>query len=215
MAKEIEIPEGYEARIEGNKVIIEQKESEDEKIRKEIRDYFAVMIPGACQSLSDKYSRWIAYLEKQKEQKLEEYSPLCNTIKDKIREYIANHFIADTVVKTDMKSIVKAMEEGVRLGKKEQQPAEWSEEDEKIIDEICGNLEYILHNTICAEQTKVNLENRIKWLIRPKSLRPQPHWKPSEEQMNALDSAINYLTEHTCTPGNSLLISLYNDLKKL
>ena len=33
MNKEIEIPEGYEARIEGNKIILELKESEDEKIR--------------------------------------------------------------------------------------------------------------------------------------------------------------------------------------
>ena len=34
MNKEIEIPEGHEARIEGNKVILERKESEDERIRK-------------------------------------------------------------------------------------------------------------------------------------------------------------------------------------
>lgn len=33
MNKEIEIPEGYEARIEGNKVIVELKESEDKRIR--------------------------------------------------------------------------------------------------------------------------------------------------------------------------------------
>ena len=43
--------------------------------------------------------------------------PLCKTTKDKIRVYIANHFITDTVVKTDVRSIVHAMEEGVRLGK--------------------------------------------------------------------------------------------------
>jgi hypothetical protein len=34
MKKTIEIPEGYEARIESNKVILEPKESEDERIRK-------------------------------------------------------------------------------------------------------------------------------------------------------------------------------------
>jgi hypothetical protein len=37
---------------------------------------------------------------------------------------VARHFIADTVVKTDMKDIVKAMEEGVRLGMEEQKSAE-------------------------------------------------------------------------------------------
>ena len=37
MEKIIEIPEGYEARIDGNKVILESKESEDERIKKAIK----------------------------------------------------------------------------------------------------------------------------------------------------------------------------------
>ena len=40
MEKIIEIPEGYEARIDGNKIILEPKESEDERIRKELFDIF-------------------------------------------------------------------------------------------------------------------------------------------------------------------------------
>ncbi len=36
----MEIPKGYEARIEGNKVILEQKENEDERIRKVLLEYF-------------------------------------------------------------------------------------------------------------------------------------------------------------------------------
>lgn len=48
--------------------------------------------------------------------------PLCDSVKDKIQTYIANHFITDRVVKTDVKSIVKAMEEGIRLGKEEDKP---------------------------------------------------------------------------------------------
>lgn len=38
--KTIEIPEGYEARIEDNKVILEPKESEDNRIRKFLVGYF-------------------------------------------------------------------------------------------------------------------------------------------------------------------------------
>ena len=53
-------------------------------------------------------------------------------------------------------------------------------------------------------------------LITPEDeLHIKSRWKPSEEQMKALDSAISYLTEHTCTPGNSLLVSLFNALQKL
>ena len=53
---------------------------------------------------------------------------------------------------------------------KEQQPAEWSEEDELMLNwaiECC-------HKTFGEYPRKAEL-----WL---KSLRPQPHWKPSEEK---------------------------------
>ncbi len=126
MNKEIEIPEGYEARIEDNKVVLIPKESEDDRIRKAILGltYLDGIEPVLTKcSITARDIR--TYLEKQKEP---HYSPLCKTIKDKIREYIANHFIADTVVKTDMRSIVKAMEEGVRLGKAEQESRmDWSD----------------------------------------------------------------------------------------
>ena len=73
---------------------------------------------------------------------------------------------------------------------------------------ISRALEYVSmsnENDELKKEIKVCLERR----------QPQYHWKPSVEQMDALDSAINYLTEHTCTPGNSLLISLFTDLQKL
>lgn len=109
-------------------VVPELTESEDDRIRK----ILIHIVKGACDKYSIKYKgdeiteeKLLAYLERQKEP---HYFPLCKTIKDKIREYIANHFIADTVVKTDMRSIVKAMEEGVRLGKAEQESRmDWSD----------------------------------------------------------------------------------------
>ena len=61
--KEIEIPEGYEAKIDGNKVILVPKESEDEKIRKELYEFIKVNSP------TEDANRFIAWLEKQKEQK--------------------------------------------------------------------------------------------------------------------------------------------------
>lgn len=68
MNKEIEIPEGYEARIEGNKVILEPKESEDEKIRKEIRDFvcWAVDRGSITAEQLKKSNSWLSYLERQK-----------------------------------------------------------------------------------------------------------------------------------------------------
>lgn len=80
MNKEIEIPEGYEARIEGNKVILEPKESEDERIRKELLEEIEFIIPHDDETDSEglilpsyhaRIDRYKSYLEKQKEQKPE------------------------------------------------------------------------------------------------------------------------------------------------
>lgn len=75
-----------------------------------------------------------------------------------------------------------------------QKSAEWSEEDEhrrqQAINALDRNGYYVL----------------VDWL---KSIRPQPHWKPSEEQMKALSICIPK-SGQPCT-----LQSLYNDLKKL
>lgn len=83
----------------------------------------------------------------------------------------------------------------------EQQPAEWSEEDERIMNNCIG---YIKASCLDAN----DLYECIDWL---KSLRPQSHWKPSEEQMEALRAAAYepYKNRH------KLLQELYIDLKKL
>ena len=57
---------------------------------------------------------------------------------------------------------------------------EWSEEDEDILNTIINHFEIDLE---CTKNDDI-----IKWL---KSLRPQSQWKPSEEQMKALEHAIN------------------------
>ena len=57
-------------------------------------------------------------------------------------------------------------------------------------------------------------EDMRRWLNeRLKSTRPQPHWKPSEEQMEWLKDVIETVPM-TCRQQVPLE-SLYNDLKKL
>ena len=70
MNKEIEIPEGYEAKIENNKVIFVPKDSEDEKIRKALLRCCDDWEKGqfGCMAKED-VPAIRAYLEKQKEQK--------------------------------------------------------------------------------------------------------------------------------------------------
>ena len=83
-----------------------------------------------------------------------------------------------------------------------EQNSAWSEEDEKIMKQIDSLLycQCTIHSSM--------YEKLHNWL---KSLKPQPHWKPTEQQMNALkQTSENYYVMY-----NTILKSLYNDLKKL
>ena len=90
----------------------------------------------------------------------------------------------------------------------EQKPA-WSEEDEKFINEIEESL--LAYKLIVMDNDK-ELANYIEKEINLlKSLRPQNTWKPSEEQMDAL----RYVTNFDYGGYKSILVSLYEQLKKL
>ena len=77
MEKTIEIPDGYAARIEGNKVILERKESEDKRIREVIESIIRVygkeqgewLAGYDMDTLVVHLRDAFAYLERQKEQK--------------------------------------------------------------------------------------------------------------------------------------------------
>ena len=154
MKKTIEIPEGYEARIGGNKVILEPKESEDERIRKHIIKILDNLAP--CHWDGNEKARCIAYLERQKEQK----------------------------------------------------PAEWSEEDREMRMKI---LKYL--STRCSVIEYEEVEN---WL---NNLRPQPHWKPSKEQMKEYSYWYkNFIESGLASPSSkavNVLRELLEQLKKL
>ena len=79
------------------------------------------------------------------------------------------------------------------------QPAEWSEEDKLH-----------LNNAILAAEKEWGVDScTVKWL---KSLRPQPHWKPSEEQMDALKNCAYGTYQNGDGPA---LRELYDALQKL
>ena len=196
MNKEIEIPEGYEARIEGNKVILEPKESEDEKIIKEIiefinwsESYGAMRADLHQQKCPEK---WIAYLERQKEQRPIPKFKVGDRIYDKrdsynrnvIREVGKDYYINAFAQKMDMAYTDANFEflEHLDNDLVDNKPAEWSEEDEKTIDEA---VEYI-ENYAEYVQGEFSKQHVLDLARRVDSLRPQPHWKPSEEQMKII-----------------------------
>ena len=284
MNKEIEIPEGYEARIEGNKVIIERKESEDERIREWLIRFVEVRLPDAAE-FEPEYRAALAWLERQKEQNeifdvdkffvgkdvtdfkkelfflirgARELKPTDEEIWLNIENQIAPNLI-DILQKEQMSHLeLKAgkwyichrafcaradhltVKEGERFQcekdgivkgfvikeperyfkecsapepmEKEQKPVEWSEEDKEMLRIISNRLEKF--NEWATEQgypidDPTMKQSPIDWL---KSLRPQPHWKPSEEQMEALSDA--YAEARTFKMAD-ILESLHQDLEKL
>lgn len=92
----------------------------------------------------------------------------------------------------------------------------WSEEDEEIVEalnEYVKNLDIFFSEIKIGDKDILSKEFREKVQSWLKSLKAQNYWKPSEEQMNALDKAKN-------SPANYYdirlgLQSLYNDLLKL
>ena len=91
-----------------------------------------------------------------------------------------------------------------------QKPAEWSKEDESNLQSCIAKIEIDMQHWDKHGKTMVDGDIKlIDWL---KSLRPQPHWKPSEEQIGALERAI--VKTHT-VDDIGILAELRDNLKKL
>lgn len=85
----------------------------------------------------------------------------------------------------------------------EKKPAVWSEEDEEM---FCS-LKKLLNEASCYSCTEGS-DKILNWL---ESLNPKKHWKPSEEQMQALFEA----KLASINNREYFLGLLYEDLKKL
>ena len=94
----------------------------------------------------------------------------------------------------------------IELSKFMPQPKqEWSEEDEKFFKTALWHISYSISN---GESTDIHCDT-TEWL---KSLKQRYTWKPSDEQMKALDSAID---EFDGYQEFDSLVSLKKDLEKL
>ena len=153
MIKEIEIPEGYEARIEGNKVLLELKESEDERILNALITHISIY-EGDFTTVGVTRLEMLDWLEKQKEQNIVECGALHEAFVNSKRDYTLEEKCdasdyANTILPTSVTygendeeyKLHKIIEAAFIAGQqKEQQTAEWSEEDEKMLNDIltCG-----------------------------------------------------------------------------
>lgn len=85
---------------------------------------------------------------------------------------------------------------------------EWSEKDEKMLKWLCR----IVHSQRVGKVITLREESVLgEWIDKWLNHNPQPHWKPSDEQLNSLYDVLNPCDGFS--RGN--LESLYQDLKKL
>lgn len=125
-------------------------------------------------------------------------------------ERIYQSIIDDTVQENQLDS--KQIDWLKSIKSRVQPKQEWSEEDKVRIEQICDDLECGLENFRSRKNVKgLHFEEIIKsnidWL---KSLKDRYIWKPSKEQMDALNNA-----RWNAPFSIEILDSLYNDLKKL
>ena len=239
---EYTIPEGMEAKIENGKIIVREKEGEDEIIRNRIIGYLKQDIEEYPER-KERIGEMLAWLEKQKEQ---QELPLMDGDTDLYFDEWKQRFKGNPTKR-------QCFEEGIRYSErkqKEQKPAEWSDTEELVFKDICKHLLAegysgwvdllrALHNRESQLKLQWSEEDEkrrnnvlrliteandkwIKWqssspfsaeILWLKSLRPQPHWKPSEEQMEWLEQAVRLSTDKSTI--HRIVLSLYNDLKEL
>ena len=237
----------------------ELAESEDERIRRWLCDYFS-SIDKAWIHKDITCIDILRWLEKQKEQKKEKFPPYVTGFKGhpdpagtSDLEEAAEKYIQGSMCDLDDGPSTGLAKESFIAGakwQKEQKSAEWSEDDENVYKTIMDDfngitpmskayklkaakwLKSILER--CSLQPKqewseederirkailgfVNPDKGgtkyssyaelVKWSDWLKSLRPS--WKPSEEQMKALQNAV------ALTACDKELARLYNQLEKL
>ena len=172
----------------------ELRESEDERIRKAIIEAIKDYWSDNEQAMTD----CLAYLEKQKEPKPVEWGEEDNRMIGRIRGIIERYAFTQSAVDVNGELCEKEYVEmdawlkSLLSGKRQT----WGKEDERIVKFIIEALEFYaspsrldhfeLFVKVEALETK---EKALAWL---KSLRPQYHWRPSEEQISSLKQARDY-----------------------
>lgn len=185
---ELTIPDGMEAFIKDGKVIVREKESEDERIRTRLIALVEAFGQGEYKD------EMLVYLEKQKEQKPAEWSEEDEEMIARIcanLEYLVKEAGSDSECKEKLEERIKWMKRLKSLCPRPK--AEWGEEDKKMLETIDKTLFKASVNAGLGT-IRCPYDDARDWL---KSLRPRSHWKPSEDEITAIEVALKFLLAHT------------------
>ncbi len=152
MNKKIEIPKGYIARIEGNSIILEPEESEDEKIRKELIKLLNIMSDGIVENYTTiPLKDFVAYLEKQKEHKQVDIDFVSDWLRKHIKTYVNSEYNEfHKTMEYDGSINIEHLIEDLKKEIEQQpfahesdfvsKPTEWSEYDKATIEYIIEDI---------------------------------------------------------------------------
>ena len=134
-----------------------------------------------------------------------------NAMWDKLHRYYGK-YIERQGEKPQGKSALEAAKEEKVDNANKVEPKPWSEEDEREIEHC---IDFLNHPDM-IRTTPTVVKGCKNWL---ESLRPRSQWKPSDEQIGALEHFVRSIAESGfASPYDSntkLVYSLLNDLKKL
>ena len=194
----------------------ELAESEDERIRRWLCDYFS-SIDKAWIHKDITCIDILRWLEKQKEQKQEKFPPYVTGFKGhpdpagtSDLEEAAKEYASKTLCDPDDGPSTGLAKESFIAGaewQKEQKPAEWSEEDEEILKLLILNIgRYMYFGGMSSE--------RILSFL--KSLRPQQRQEWSDEDEERLKAICTYLRDYSrlAKLGDKLRFNEYCDFLK-
>lgn len=174
-----------------DEVFPELKESEDERIRKALIKQFSAISMETWAGIPK--TDIISYLERQKEQKSLNISAASEWLREHVRRYINSeynefHKCVEYDGSIDKERLINDFEEAMQ---KEQNPAEWSEEDEAKKERLISIVKRALHGNEYPILNDNGATELITWL---KSLRPQPKvdlaQSPKENTQEANKTAI-------------------------
>lgn len=188
----------------------ELAENEDEKIRRELVEYLKGDLDDVT---TDDTDRWINWLEKQKPRDYRRlYEEVVNS--DWFKENYRGKSLVEEQKPIDPCDASwdayyqRGYQRGLEVGRKEQKPVEWSEEDESYLQTVINEIK--ANKKEAREYEHKKYDAIILWL---KSLRPS--WKPSEAHLSALLAVFNdpdNIGSQTCQLA---LTDLYEQLKAI
>lgn len=174
----------------------ELKESEDERIKETIIRMLYVHDENSYHFDYISKEKCLAWLEKQSEQKPAEWSE-----EDEYYQYVLTNECVGKTGKENAINWLKSLKDRVH-----------PKQDVMSKDEFAHTVGYLVQDVVANEHMPEGEKQPTKYFVEKyySKLRPQPKWKPSEEQLGVLASTTRY-----GVTNKKILQSLYMDLKKL